>query len=109
MTENEIREAVGVDTLADYLAAPWGQFLGIYPNGTVSIGEDVGREIDPRERPAVVVKSPGIENLDMTWWREGWECGHLSDEEVLRDCCKNGDIEGEYEDLIGKLVEKLEN
>jgi hypothetical protein len=102
---DSLDELVGTEVLADYYSAPWGHFLGVYPNGEITVGEAIGREIDPDEQPVVTVKCPGIGNIDMTWWRSGWDCDHLTDEEVVRDCCENGDVEEERQELIRCIQE----
>lgn len=104
-----IEESVEDEHLALYMSAPWGHSLGVYADGRVSVGESVGMEIDPDERPIAIAKCPGIDNIDMTWWREGWECDHLSDAAVIHDCCENGDVSDELDTLIEKLVEDAES
>lgn len=100
-----IRENVGIQELASYMTAPSGHKLGVYQDGTVRIGESVGMEIDPDDWAIAVAKCPGLSNIDMTWWREGWECDHLSDAEVIHDCCTNGYVDDELNTLVEKLVE----
>jgi len=64
MREEMIEKAVTTDVVASYLLAEFGEILGIYPDGSVSIGQDVGREVDPDERPTASVACPGIGNID---------------------------------------------
>lgn len=45
------------------------------------------------------VKCPGIGNLDMSIYREGWDCENLDDTEVIIDCCENGDMTEDIEEL----------
>jgi len=59
-----IKKAITTDVVASYLLAEFGEILGIYPDGSVSIGQDIGREIDPDERPLASVACPGIGNID---------------------------------------------
>lgn len=108
MTTNDI-SSIGTAELAEYLTAPWGHRLGVYADGTVGVGESVGDEIDPDERPIALVRCPGIGNADMTYWREGWDCDHLNDADVIRDCCENGDVSDEIENLVERLVRSMES
>jgi hypothetical protein len=106
-TQDIIRESVGPDELARYLTAPSGWTLGVYADGSVHVGDSIGREIDPDERPIATARCPGIGNADMTYFREGWDCDGMDDEEVIRDCCENGDVSGELEDLVARLIDDL--
>jgi hypothetical protein len=92
------------EALRQYLTAAHGERIGIYVDGSFSVGRDVGREIEPIERPIFELKCSGINNLDMTWWREGWDCDHLTDEEVIAECCKNGDLIDEAKSLAKNLM-----
>jgi hypothetical protein len=69
MTTEEIRdlidETIDGEALALYLSAEHGDRFGVYPDGSVAVGEGIGDEIDPEERPVVWVECPGIGNLDM--------------------------------------------
>lgn len=95
-----IHENVDEDALASYLCADWGHTLGVYADGKVSVGQDVGHEIDPDERPVATAKCPGLGNLDMTWWREGVENEKsMDDEDVIRSSCRDGDVTSELDAL----------
>jgi hypothetical protein len=103
-----IRETIDADTLADYLTADSGDWFVVWADGTTSIMD--GSTLPGREQDARIVatvRCPGIGNADMTWWRGGWgaECADLDDEEVIRRSCAEGDVAGEVEDLVGKLIE----
>jgi hypothetical protein len=100
-----IRDAVGPDELAEYLVADSGERLGVYVDGDVIVGDDVGNEIAEDERPVAWVRCPGLGNIDMAWWRNGWDCAGLTEEEVIRDCCENGDVADEILDLVQLLIE----
>lgn len=112
---------VSLDDLADYLTADYGSYLGIYPDGGVSVGNDVGREIDPEERPLVRVPCPGLGNLDSTWWSEGLvrhEDGTYATEEgeeigglvdLVYWSCRNGDVSDPLADLERKVRDALED
>lgn len=104
-TEEWLRECLSHDDLAAYLVAPSGWTIAVYLNGTVHVGDAVGHEIEPSERPIATAKCPGIGQADMTCWRADWECSDLGDEEVIRQSCRHGDVEGEMNDLIMRLLE----
>lgn len=114
------RAVVSHEDLGDFLTAPWGHRLAVYRDGSVHVGEAVGREIDPDEMPIAMVTCPGIGNLVESDWtagfceyaegraayvetRTGRVIGDLAD--VVRECCQDGDVEAEYEDLITRLVD----
>ncbi len=105
ITREWLADQIGRGELAQYLTGDSGDTFGVDADGSTHVGDSVGREIDPDERPIATAKCRGIGNLDMTWWRDGWPCAELSDEDVIRDCCRNGEVEGEIEDLIDRLME----
>jgi hypothetical protein len=107
--QNLIQDNVGPAELAQFLTAPWGWVLGLYADGSVHIGDSVGAEIDPNERPIVTARCPGIGNIDTTWCRTGWDCEDLDDAEVIIDCCENGDVEDELKELHRRLVSDIED
>lgn len=49
------------------------------------------------------VRCPGIGNLDMSYYREGWDNDYLSDEEVIWECCNDGDMTDEIDDLADSI------
>ena len=51
------------------------------------------------------VRCPGIGNLDMSFFREGWDCDDLSDEEVIHSCCEDGDMTVEINELADAIYE----
>jgi hypothetical protein len=88
MTTEEIRdlidETIDGEALALYLSAEHGDRFGVYPDGSVAVGEGIGDEIDPEERPVVWVECPGIGNLDMGYYRTGLEGQEdMTDREVI--------------------------
>lgn len=105
--ERWIDEHIGADDLAAYLVAQPGHTLGIYADGSVHVGEAIGREIAEHERPLATIRCPGIGSIDMTSWRADWECGHLDDAAVIRDCCENGDVEDERAELVRRLADDI--
>ena len=47
----------------------------------------------------------GIGNIDdMDFYRSGWDCSNLTDEEVLRECCKNGDVDDDIQQLANDIL-----
>lgn len=79
--------------------------MGVYADGTILVGKDVGLEVDKEERPLVSVKCPGLNNLSMQEFREGWDSDGLSDEEVVVDCIQRGDYSQALESLIIDLLD----
>ncbi len=59
-----IEKAITTEVVKNYLLADFGNTLGVYPDGKVVIGQDVGRGIDPDDRPITTVECPGIGNID---------------------------------------------
>lgn len=59
-----IENAITTEVAKNYLLADFGNTLGVYSDGKVVIGQDVGMEIDPDDRPLVCCKCPGIGNID---------------------------------------------
>lgn len=114
------RAVVSHEDLGEFLTAPWGHRLAVYRDGSVHVGESVGREIDPDEQPIAMVPCPGIGNLAAAEWADGWceyaegraayietETGRVVGDlaDVVRECCRVGDVSTESEDLITRLVE----
>jgi len=122
--EGFIEKYIDEKALAKYYTAPFGDRFGLYPDGSYAVGQSIGMEIDPDERPHVTVKVPGTGNIDTTFWLEGWthegedreiivdETGEKIDfEEAIRRCCQDGDVndalEGLKEQLLNDYVEYL--
>lgn len=103
-TAELIQNVIGPGQLADYLTADHAEWLGVYANGKVCVGESVGDEIDPSERPIAMVRCPGIGQADREWWAEGVEDADEMDiEELIIHGCEDGDVD----DLIKRLIEEL--
>lgn len=116
--EKIIREIVNTDTLAAYLVAFSSERCGVYANGTWAVSDGVGNEIAKDENPIVWVKCPGIGNLDMGYWAEGYatpredglwdtEDGILDDQALIRNCCEDGEVSEELESLRDNLINAL--
>jgi len=116
--EKIIREAITPEIFAQYVIANWGERIGIYPDGSVSIGQSIGMEIAEEEQPIVMAKCSGIGNIDTSYYSEGWteydsEIGeyitkdgrHLSESEMIIESCTEGDISQEIEGLVETLLE----
>jgi len=88
-----IEKAITTKITKSYLLADFGNTLGVYPDGKVVIGQDVGREIDPDDRPIATVECPGIGNID----------GYVYEERALRN---NPELEGVTTE---KAIELLAN
>ena len=108
--------------IADYNIAPFGEHLGFYidDDGVVShaVGQDIGNEIAENERPVVLLKCPGIGNIDSHFWLSGWtrqnedrdivvdETGEIiSFAEAIERCCEGGDISS----MVDGMKEEIEN
>jgi len=116
--EKIIRDAITPEIFAQYVIANWGERIGIYPDGSVSIGQSIGMEIAEEEQPIVMAKCSGIGNIDTSYYSEGWteydsEIGeyitkdgrHLSESEMIIESCTEGDISQEIEGLVETLLE----
>jgi len=119
--EEIIRNAVGYDELADYLCAEGGHKIAVYADGSVAVGESVGMEIAVEERPIAVIKCPGINQLETTYYTDGWteynektgryktfDGKELDFEDCVRECCSDGDESAGLEALIQELIEDLD-
>lgn len=122
-----IEKAVTPASLAAYLTAEFGEFFGVYPDGTFAVGESIGNEIAPGERPVACIRCPGINNIDTTYFTEGFvtynpvsglyesieqdRTGIVDTytlAEVVRECCENGDVADEIEELRSALIADTE-
>jgi len=101
----EIFQSAACGSLADYLVAPHGHRFGVYANGKVLVGQDVGNEIADDEKPLVWIPCPGIDKANMAYWREGWDTSALDDESCIRACCENAEIDDEVVELERVLQE----
>lgn len=118
----EIKEYIeknATKVISDYYTAPFGEWLGFYiDDGIVShaVGQSIGNEIAEHERPVVILKCPGIGNLDSHFWLDGWthenedhdivvdETGEvISFAEAISRCCEDGDISSEIEGMIAEI------
>ena len=116
--EQLIEKAIDESALCDYLCADFGESIAVYADGNYAVGESVGYEIAEDERPVVLVKCPGIWNLDSGEWTQDFEESgdgewisedgrRLSLEDCIRICCEDGDVSDEVEHLRQRLLEKL--
>lgn len=117
-TNDWIREHVTRETVAMYYTADFGEVMGLYQDGSTAVGQDIGMEIDPDERPVAVVQCPGIGNIDTSFFSEGWttrvEDGYLTDDgrilslkEMITESCMEGDISDEMEELVELLLQSF--
>lgn len=111
--------------LADYLTADYGNDLAIWDDGKVSIVSS-NETWAAGQGPLARVPCPGIGNVDSSYFREGfveWNddegafvvtegnddagrvVGQLSD--VITECCRDGDVEAFYDDLVKKVHEAM--
>ncbi len=118
-----IETVVTTKALAAYLTAENGEIFGIYADCTFAVGEDIGNEIEPKERPIACIKCPGINNIDTTYFTDDFVTyNHVTGmydsieqdrtglietytlAEVIRDCCENGDVDEELTELKNALL-----
>jgi hypothetical protein len=115
--EKFLEKHIDEKALADFSIAPFGEYFGLYQDGSYSTGQSIGMEIDPEERPLVAIGVPGIGNIDTNFWLEGWT--HENDEreivvdetgetidlaEAIRRCCQDGDVSDELEGFRKELL-----
>lgn len=103
ITKEECQE-IAEEKLCDYLTAKAGQRL-------VSDFEDPKKAYIQEQNTysqageVFSMNCPGIGDGDWSYLREGWNCEHLSDEEVIEECCEKGDMS----DDINILAENIWN
>ncbi len=100
----ELAEKIAREHITDYMTAQFGQRL-------VSDWEDPEQaylqEQNTFSQAGEVFSVPcwGIGNIDdMDFYRRGWECSHLSDEEVILECCKEGDVDDDIQQLANDIL-----
>lgn len=121
MNEQQIRSALTYEDLADYLTAEHGYDFAIWDDGMTNIIEHSITWGKLDNAPSLRVQCPGIGNLDSEFFTEGFVSydeelgaytelktgrvvGDLSD--VIRECCREGDVERFMEDLVSALLEQ---
>lgn len=126
--EQIILNSIDQDALRQYFLADFNETLGIYSDGHIAVGQDVGKEIDDDEAPIAVVKCPGTSNLDyIDFFCAGWteyqnfnedrgedvwkvkEDGRLLTlKECIEESCQFGDMTEKVEDLKRSLIDDLD-
>lgn len=100
----EQAQEMAAENLAQYLMADYGQRL-------VSDREHPLRAYIQEQNSHSMageifsVNCPGIGNLDMSYWRKGWDCDDLDDADVIQHCCEEGDVTAEIEELADAIHE----
>jgi len=107
-----IEKAITTKITKSYLLADFGNTLGVYTDGKVVIGQDVGREIDPDDRPIATVECPGIGNIDGYVYEERAKAndpdlGEVSTEKAIEILALEEDLEDDRQLLIEKLLEEI--
>lgn len=126
MNKSEIiKKAVGSNELYQYMTAKYGEYAGVYSDGSFSVGQSVGQEIAENERPIAIVKCPGIGNIDSAFWANGWtEYDEETGEWIVTEgsdgcdvgdrldlagciyiCCADGEVTVEIDSLKSELNE----
>ena len=118
-----IAPAIGSAEVADYLTADFGHDLALWRDGTVQIIESALTWRDNDDAPVARAKCPGIGNLDSSVFTADF-CERDEDsgeyieistgriigdlEAVVRECCRDGDVEAFRDDLIAALAASVE-
>lgn len=118
-----IETTVTTAALAAYLTADYGETFGIYADKTFAVGESIGDETAPDERPIATVKCPGLDNIDTSYFTDDFvtyneitaEYESIEQDrdgttetytlaEVIQFCCEYGDMDVERDELIADLI-----
>jgi hypothetical protein len=108
------------EDLVRYLTAEFGHRLCLWDDGRVAIVE---ASVSWRDGPIAETGCPGIGNLDSTKWTDDFV--ERSDDDglyyeigtgrlvgdlaaVIRECCRDGDVEDEMDDLRMRLRDDFE-
>lgn len=120
-----IKKYIGKTALEAYLLGEYGEKFGIYRDGAFLVGQDVGNEIADDEAPISIIACPGFDDIDVSLYTEGWtepmgfveeleERGWrtndnrvLTLEECVIECCQNGDVDAEIENLRRLLLDNF--
>lgn len=112
--ENIIKAAITDDITAQYILADFGEVLGVWSDGSVTIGQSVGMEIAKDERPIATIGCPGWPNQDQSVFTEPWKYDQENDVYIDEDGdshdienCVVSAIENDYsfkEEIIEKLI-----
>jgi hypothetical protein len=110
--KNFIENTITTEVVKSYLLADFGYTLGVYPDGKVVIGQDVGREIDPDDRPITTVECPGIGNIDGYVYEERAKANdpdlkEVTTEKAIELLADEEDQDYGLEDDRQLLIEKL--
>ena len=99
--EEIIESVVDKNITLQYILAEFGETLGVYPNGSVGIGQSVGDEIEKYGRPIAMVSCPGFHNIDQNEFTDG-----LTTYNEEKDCYDDG-LGTEYtiEDCVQKCID----
>lgn len=105
----------------DYLTASYGENLAVYPDGSYAIGQDVGNEIDPDDRPLACIDCPGLSCLDTRPFSEGWAIDNKDGTYTVEDtgeeidlgeliyrCCRDGDVEDYIVEIQNEMYAQVE-
>lgn len=113
ITRDEIIDLLDDKALVAYYTADHGASLGVSrrADGWLYwyVGDSVGREIDPDERPIAMVACPGLANLTMSEWSD--ESDDVDPETVVTDAIWEGRLTDPnctlyrlYDDLVEALL-----
>lgn len=116
---------VSLNDLANFLVSEYGSDLAVWADGRISIVSSTD-SWTAGESPVARVPCPGIGNVDSSYFREGFvnwnddegafvtiegsdDAGRVVGqlEDVIKECCQDGDVEGYYDDLMSKINEAM--
>ena len=104
----DVAYEIANDHIGKYLTAKWGQRLvSDWNNPTQAYLQETNSWIQVGE--VFSVACPGIGNIDMTRYRDGWENSHLTDAECILNCVENGDMSREIEQLAENIYDSAHN
>ena len=121
----DFSDMISCTDLADYLTAEYGNDLAVFADGSVEIIESA--TVYKTGGPIARAKCPGIGNLDGLLFEEGFvewsdekgvfvvtddhsDAGRVVGQfaDVIRECCRDGDVTPYMEDLVEALEESAE-
>lgn len=120
-----VNVTVTLNDLASFLTVEYGNDLAVWADGSISIVSSTD-SWTAGESPVARVPCPGIGNIDSSYFKEGFvnwsddegafivtegndDAGRVVGqlEDVIRECCQEGDVESYYDDLMSKINEAM--
>lgn len=113
--ETLIQHSLNHEEFCDYLTAPYGHKLGIYSDGSINVGENIGNEIADDEKPVAWIDCPGNGNVDFSDYLDypqeedtyinpqGLRFDNFDD--ALEDALNYADLSEDYELITDRLLD----